>query len=135
MQIKFVGLPVEDQEKALAFYTGVVGLIKAADIDMGPTRFLTVAGDDGIEGGQIVLESTDFAPKAAYQKAMFAAGAPVLSLNTQDIRADVARLKARGVKFRGEPQDLGPIVSVLFEDGCGNLVHLVEAKARPAPGT
>jgi len=128
MKIKFVGIPVNDQEKALAFYTGVVGLIPAADIDMGQSRFLTVAGEDGIEGGQIVLESADFAPKAAYQKAMFAAGAPVLSLNTRDLRADVARMTAKGVRFRGEPQDLGPILSVLFEDGCGNLIHLVEAK-------
>ncbi len=128
MQIKFVGLPVDDQEKALAFYTGVLGMLKAADIDMGASRFLTVAGDDGFGGGQIVLEATDFAPKAAYQKAMFAAGVPVLSLNTGDVRADVARLKAKGVVFRGEPQDRGPIVSVLFEDTCGNLIHLVEAK-------
>lgn len=131
MQIKFVGLPVDDQQKALAFYTDVLGLMAAADIDMGQTRFLTVAGEDGFGGGQIVLESADFPPRAAYQKAMFAAGAPVLSLNTRDIRADVARLKAKGVVFRGEPQDLGPIVSVLFEDTCGNLIHLVEAKARP----
>jgi catechol 2,3-dioxygenase-like lactoylglutathione lyase family enzyme len=130
MQIKFVGLPVDDQDKALAFYTGVVGLIKAADIDMGDSRFLTVAGEDGVGGGQIVLESNDFPPKAGYQKAMFAAGAPVLALNTGDIRADVDRLKAQGVKFRGEPQDRGPILSVLFEDGCGNLIHLVEAKSR-----
>jgi catechol 2,3-dioxygenase-like lactoylglutathione lyase family enzyme len=128
MQIKFVGLPVDDQDKALAFYTDVVGLIKAADIDMGQFRFLTVAGDDGFGGGQIVLESADFPPKAAYQRAMFAAGAPVLSLNTKDVRADVARMRAKGVAFRGEPQDLGPIVSVLFEDGCGNLINLVEAK-------
>jgi hypothetical protein len=63
---------------------------------------------------------------------MFAAGAPVLSLNTRDIRADIARLTAKGVVVRGKPQDLGPIVSVLFEDTCGNLIHLVEAKARPA---
>lgn len=132
MQIKFVGLPVDDQEKALAFYTDVVGLIAAADIDMGQTRFLTVAGDDGFGGGQVVLESADFPPKAAYQRAMFEAGAPVLSLNTKDIRGEVARLRAKGVVFRGEPQDLGPIVSVLFEDTCGNLIHLVEAKARSA---
>jgi catechol 2,3-dioxygenase-like lactoylglutathione lyase family enzyme len=131
MQIKFVGLPVRDQAQALAFYTDVLGLTKAADIDMGPLRFLTVAGDDGFGGGQIVLEATDFPPRALYQQAMFEAGAPVLALNTQDIRADVARLTAKGVVFRGEPRDLGPIVSVLFEDTCGNLVHLVEAK--PAP--
>jgi catechol 2,3-dioxygenase-like lactoylglutathione lyase family enzyme len=131
MRIKFVGLPVTDQETALAFYTDVLGLLKAADIDMGPMRFLTVAGDDGFAGGQIVLEAADFPPKAAYQKAMFEAGMPVLALNTLDVHGDVARLKARGVVFRGEPRDLGPITSVLFEDTCGNLVHLVEAK--PAP--
>ena len=128
MKIKFVSLPVTDQEKALKFYTEVVGLLKAADIDMGPMRFLTVAGEDGFEGGQIVLESTDFAPKAAYQQAMFAAGAPILSLNTKDVQADFRRLTARGVVFRGEPRDQGPITSVLFEDGCGNLIHLVQAK-------
>ena len=131
MQIKFFGLPVRDQEQALAFYTGALGLMKAADIDMGPTRFLTVAGDDGFGGGQVVLEAADMPAKAAYQKAMFEAGAPVLSLNTRDVHADVARLEARGVVFRGEPRDLGPIVSVLFEDTCGNLVHLVEAKPMP----
>jgi catechol 2,3-dioxygenase-like lactoylglutathione lyase family enzyme len=131
MQIKFVGLPVQDQAKALAFYTDVLGMMAAADIDMGASRFVTVAGDDGFGGGQVVLEPTDMPAKAAYQKAMFEAGAPVLSLNTKDIAADVARLKARGVVFRGEAQDLGPIVSVLFEDTCGNLVHLVQAKAMP----
>jgi catechol 2,3-dioxygenase-like lactoylglutathione lyase family enzyme len=128
MKIKFVGLPVQDQEKALAFYTDVIGLIKAADIPIGPSRFLTVAGEDGFDGGQIVLEALDFPPKAVCQKAMFEAGMPALALNTKDVRADVARLKAKGVAFRGEPQDHGPIISVLFEDGCGNLIHLVEAK-------
>ena len=128
MKIKFVSLPVTDQEKALKFYTDVVGLLKAADIDMGPMRFLTLAGEDGFEGGQIVLEATDFPPKAAYQQAMFAAGVPILSLNTQDVQADFRRLTARGVTFRGEPRDQGPIISVMFEDGCGNLIHPVQAK-------
>src|SRR5580698_5406963 len=100
MKIKFVGLPVTDQAKALAFYTDVVGLIAAADIDMGQARFVTVAGEDGFEGGQIVLEATDMPAKAAYQQAMFEAGAPILSLNTRDIAADHARLTARGVVFR-----------------------------------
>ena len=132
MKIKFVGLPVADQDQALAFYTEVVGLTKAADIDMGPMRFLTLAGEDGVEGGQIILEAIDFPPKAAYQRAMYEAGAPVLALNTADIRADVRRLSDKGVVFRGEPQDLGPILSVVFEDTCGNLIHLVQAKGMPA---
>jgi catechol 2,3-dioxygenase-like lactoylglutathione lyase family enzyme len=131
MQIKFVGLPVRDQAAALAFYTEVVGLTKAADIPMGPMRFLTVAGDDGFEGGQIVLEAAEGTPKAVYQQAMFEAGMPVLALNTQDVRGDVARLSAKGVVFRGEPEDRGPIISVMFEDTCGNLIHLVQAKATP----
>jgi len=131
MKIKFVGLLVQDQEKALAFYAGVLGLLKAADIDMGSSRFLSVAGEDGLGGGQIVLGKAELPAQAAYQKAMFDTGVPVLSLNTGDVRGDVARLKTKGVVFRGEPQDLGPIVSVLFEDTCGNLVHLVQAKAMP----
>jgi len=129
MQIKFVSLPVQDQDKALAFYTWVVGLTKAADIDMGHMRFLTLAGDEGIEAGQIILEAVTFPPKASYQAAMFEAGMPILALNTKDVRGDFERLSAKGVHFRGEPQDLGPIVSVVFEDTCGNLVHLVQAKA------
>jgi predicted enzyme related to lactoylglutathione lyase len=128
MQIKFVGLPVEDQQRALTFYTEVVGLIKAADIDMGASRFLTLAGDEGFEGGQIVLELASMPARAAYQKAMFEAGVPILVLNTKDVSGDFARLTAEGVVFHGAPQDRGPIVSVLFEDTCGNLVHLVQAK-------
>ncbi|HEX3920297.1 MAG TPA: VOC family protein [Caulobacteraceae bacterium] len=128
MKIKFSNLPVRDQNQALKFYTEVVGLIKAADIDMGQTRFLTVAGEDGFEGGQVVLGAADFPPTAAYQRALFEAGMPVLALNTGDVQADFERMKAAGVAFRGEPRDLGPIVSVLFEDTCGNLIHLVQAK-------
>jgi catechol 2,3-dioxygenase-like lactoylglutathione lyase family enzyme len=128
MQIKFVGLAVLDQEKALTFYTEVVELAKAADIDMGPYRFLTVCGDEGFGGGQIVLEPVDLPPRAAYQTGMFEAGVPVLALNTGDVRADFERMSAKGVVFRGEPRDRGPIVSVIFEDTCGNLIHLVQAK-------
>ena len=128
MHIKFTSLPVADQDKALAFYTQVVGLTKAADIDMGPMRFLTLAADDGVGGGQIILETIDFPPKAAYQRAMYEAGMPILALNTSDVQADFKRLAAQGVAFRGEPRDLGPIVSVVFEDTCGNLIHLVQAK-------
>jgi catechol 2,3-dioxygenase-like lactoylglutathione lyase family enzyme len=128
MQIKFVGLPVLDQDKALAFYTETIGLSKAADIDMGSLRFLTLAGEDGIEGAQLVLEAVDLPARAAYQTAMFEAGVPVLALNTKDARIDFDRLSAKGVICRGEPQDRGPIVSFIFEDTCGNLIHLVQAK-------
>jgi Glyoxalase/Bleomycin resistance protein/Dioxygenase superfamily len=87
-----------------------------------------VCGDDGFGGGQIVLETVDFPPRATYQKAQFEAGMPALALNTGDVRADVERLSAKGVVFRGEPEDRGPIISAMFEDTCGNLIHLVQAK-------
>jgi predicted enzyme related to lactoylglutathione lyase len=126
MQIKFVSVMVEDQESALRFYTSVLGFEKMADIPMGEYRWLTVTSPDGIEGVELVLEPMAFPPARAYQKALFDAGIPATAFITQDIAAEVERLKARGVKFRGEPQDMGPIKVVVFEDTCGNLVNLVQ---------
>jgi len=126
MQIKFVSITVEDQESALQFYTSVLGFEKMADIPMGEYRWLTVTSPDGIEGVELVLEPLGFPPARAYQKALFEAGIPATAFITKDIAAEVERLKARGVKFRGEPQDMGPIKVVVFEDTCGNLINLVQ---------
>jgi predicted enzyme related to lactoylglutathione lyase len=126
MQIKFVSITVEDQESALQFYTSVLGFEKMADIPMGEYRWLTVTSPDGIDGVELVLEPLGFPPARAYQKALFEAGIPATAFITKDIAAEVERLKARGVKFRGEPQDMGPIKVVVFEDTCGNLINLVQ---------
>jgi predicted enzyme related to lactoylglutathione lyase len=126
MQIKFVSIMVEDQESALKFYTSVLGFEKMADIPMGEYRWLTVTSPDGVEGVELVLEPMGFPPARAYQKALFEAGIPATAFTTKDIAAEVERLKARGVKFRGEPQDMGPIKVVVFEDTCGNLINLVQ---------
>jgi predicted enzyme related to lactoylglutathione lyase len=126
MQIKFVSITVEDQESALQFYTSVLGFEKMADIPMGQYRWLTVTSPDGIEGVELVLEPLGFPPARAYQKALFEAGIPATAFITKDIAAEVERLKARGVKFRGEPKDMGPIKVVDFEDTCGNLINLVQ---------
>jgi len=126
MQIKFVSITVEDQESALQFYTSVLGFEKMADIPMGEYRWLTVTSPDGIEGVELVLEPLGFPPARAYQKALFEAGIPATAFITKDIASEVERLKARGVKFRGEPQDMGPIKVVVFEDTCGNLINLVQ---------
>jgi predicted enzyme related to lactoylglutathione lyase len=126
MQIKFVSITVEDQESALQFYTSVLGFEKMADIPMGEYRWLTVTSPDGVEGVELVLEPLGFPPARAYQKALFEAGIPATAFTTKDIASEVERLKARGVKFRGEPQDMGPIKVVVFEDTCGNLINLVQ---------
>ena len=93
---------------------------------MGEYRWLTVTSPDGVEGVELVLEPMAFPPARAYQKALFEAGIPATAFTTQDIAAEVERLKARGVKFRGEPQEMGPIKVVVFEDTCGNLINLVQ---------
>jgi len=126
MQIKFVSVTVEDQDRALAFYTDVLGFEKMADIPMGPYRWLTVCSPDGIAGVELVLEPLGFPPARVYQKALFDAGIPATALITKDIASEAARLKGRGVVFRGEPKVMGPITAVLFEDTCGNLINLVQ---------
>jgi catechol 2,3-dioxygenase-like lactoylglutathione lyase family enzyme len=126
MQIKFPSVMVDDQEKALRFYTEALGFRKMADLPFGPHRWLTVVSPDGIEGVELVLEPMGFPPSRAYQRALFEAGIPVTAFTTADLDAEVRRLRARGVVFRGEPAELGPIRAVLFEDGCGNLVNLVQ---------
>jgi catechol 2,3-dioxygenase-like lactoylglutathione lyase family enzyme len=129
MQLKFISVSVEDQERALAFYTEVLGFEKMADLPMGEYRWLTVTSPDGIAGVELVLEPMAFPPARTYQKALYDAGIPATALITRDIAADVRRLKARGVVFRGEPTAMGPITAVTFEDTCGNLINLVQPKA------
>jgi predicted enzyme related to lactoylglutathione lyase len=129
MQVKFISVMVEDQDSALHFYTTVLGFEKMADIPMGQFRWLTVCSPDGIAGVELVLEPMGFPPARTFQKALFEAGIPAIALITADITADVQRLKARGVKFRGEPANMGLITAVLFEDTCGNLINLVQPAA------
>lgn len=126
MQLKFISVMVEDQSRALDFYTNILGFSKMADIPMGEFRWLTVTSPDGVAGVELVLEPMGFPPARVFQKAMFDAGIPATALITRDIHADVKRLSERGVKFRGAPKQMGPITAVVFEDGCGNLINLVE---------
>ena len=126
MQIKFASIMVDDQEKALQFYTTVLGFTKMADIPMGESRWLTVTSPDGIEGVELVLEPLNFPPALIYKKEQYAAGIPALALVSKDIQADYDRLLARGVHFRGTPKNFGVIISAVFEDTCGNLVNLVQ---------
>lgn len=126
MQIKLASVFVEDQENAVRFYTSVLGFEKRADIPMGPFRWLTVSSPEGAEGVELVLEPMAFPPAQTYQKALFAAGIPATAFITSDIQMEYERLKKLGVKFRGEPTNMGPITAVVFEDTCGNLINLVQ---------
>jgi catechol 2,3-dioxygenase-like lactoylglutathione lyase family enzyme len=126
MQIKFVSIMVEDQERALRFYTDVLGFVKAEDVPVGEYRWLTVTSPDGVDGVELVLEPLAFPPAREYQRALFEAGVPAMAFVTSDIEGEFARLTAAGVQFRGEPVDMGSVTGVMFEDTCGNLIHLVQ---------
>ena len=126
MQIKLANILVADQEHALRFYTSVLGFVKKTDLPMGPFRWLTVTSPEGIDGVELVLEPMGFQPAQVYQKALFDAGIPATAFITRDIQAEYDRLKKLGVQFRGQPQSMGPISAVLFEDTCGNLINLVQ---------
>ena len=126
MKIKFVSVMVEDQERALRFYTDVLGFVKAEDVPVGEYRWLTVTSPDGVDGVELVLEPPAFPPAREYQKALYDAGVPATAFVTSDIYGEVERLTAAGVEFRGEPVDMGSVTAVLFEDTCGNLINLVQ---------
>ncbi len=131
MRINLTSVMVEDQDKALGFYTNVLGFKKMADIPMGSFRWLTVVSPEGAEGVELVLEPIAFPPAKTFQQALFGAGIPQTAFLTEDIGAEYQRLKERGVVFRSEPVAMGPIISTLFEDTCGNLINLVQPVQKP----
>ena len=126
MQIRHVLIKVDDQDKALAFYTSTLGFVKNLDIDMGKMRWLTVSSPEGAAGVEIVLETDDFPAAREAKRILYESGFPATVLTTEDLQADYSRLKAKGVKFRGEPRTVGPVTAVAFDDSCGNLINLVQ---------
>ncbi|MEP7126637.1 MAG: VOC family protein [Byssovorax sp.] len=126
MEIRLTSIMVDDQDKALRFYTTKLGFVKKNDIPMGPFRWLTVTSPEGAEGVELVLEPMGFPPAKGYQKALLEAGIPATAFMTRDIQAEYGRLKELGVTFLGEPKSMGPITAVTFEDTCGNLINLVQ---------
>lgn len=126
MRINLSSVMVDDQEKALKFYTEKLGFVKKVDMPIGEYRWLTVTSPDGPEGVELVLEPLGFPPARDYQKALYEAGIPITAFLTADIEKEYKLLKQRGVVFRSEPQAMGEIITVLFEDTCGNLINLVQ---------
>jgi len=126
MRIGLSSVFVDDQTKALAFYTKKLGFRKKADVPVGEHRWLTVVAPEGDESVELVLEPLGFPPAKTYQQALFAAGIPASAFISEDVRAEYETLRARGVRFRGEPTKVDGVVVVVFEDTCGNLISLVQ---------
>ena len=124
MKIVLTSVMVDDQAKALAFYTDVLGFVKEKDIPMGGPRWLTVVAPEGAAGVELLLEPMGHPAAAPFQKALFDSGVPAASFGSNDIDAEYERLTSRGVVFRKPPTQAGPVKIAVFEDTCGNLIQL-----------
>jgi predicted enzyme related to lactoylglutathione lyase len=126
MKIKLTSVMVDNQEKALRFYTDVLGFIKKNDIPMGEARWLTVVSPEGPDDIELLLEPAGEAGKT-FQKSLFESGVPLTAFAVDDIQSEHKRLKARGVSFKQEPTKIpaGPTLAV-FEDTCGNLIQIYQ---------
>ena len=126
MRIKLTSVYVDDQEKALRFYTEVLGFMKKADFSNGPYRWLTVASPEQPDGTQLQLALNNNPAAAAYQKALFEQHQPAAMFNSDDVKGDYARIKARGGEFTMPPTDVPGSTIAMLDDTCGNLIQLFQ---------
>ena len=126
IRIKLVSIMVDDQAKALRFYTDVLGFLEKNDVPVGEYRWITVVSPDGPDDLELVLEPNANPAGKAFQEAMFAQGIPITAFEVSDMGAEHARLRARNVAFTTEPTRAGPVIIAVFSDTCGNLVQLYQ---------
>lgn len=130
MKIKLNSIFVDDQRKALAFYTDVLGFVKSKEIPLGENLWwLTVVSPEAPDEVELVLEPNSNLAAKTYQEALLAQGIPITAFETEDVDADFARLKQHGVAFTTEPTDMGPVRIAVFADTCGNLIQLYQLLA------
>lgn len=126
MRIKLNSIVVEDQDRALKFYTEVLGFKKKHDIPVGEYRWITVVSPEGPDDIELVLEPNANPAAKAYQQALFEQGIPITAFEVTDLRAEFERLKGHQVVFTKEPTPAGPVMIAVFSDTCGNLIQLYQ---------
>jgi glyoxylase I family protein len=127
MRIKLNSIMVDEQDKALRFYTEVLGFKKSKDIPMGgPYRWITVVSPEGPNDLELVLEPNANPAGKTFQNALFEQGIPATAFESRDIAAEYARLTARGVAFTLPPTKAGPVTIAVFADTCGNLIQIYQ---------
>ncbi len=126
MKISLSRIYVGDQDKALAFYTGVLGFVAKADFSQGPFRWLTVVSPEAPDGTELQLALNDNPAAKAYQQAMKEQGQPAAMFSTDDVKADFERIKAAGGNFTMEPTDVTASIIAQVDDTCGNLIQLTQ---------
>lgn len=126
MKIKLTTVYVDDQEKALRFYTDVLGFVKKADFSQGPYRWLTVVSSESPDGMELQLALNNNPAAKAYQQAMFQQNQPAAMFFTDDLQAEYERMKARGGEFTMAPTDVTASKIAMLKDTCGNLVQITQ---------
>ena len=128
MKIKVTSVYVDDQDKALRFYTEVLGFVKKTDFSQGPYRWLTVASAEEPDGAELQLERNDNPAAKAFQQAMFQQGQPAAMFYTDDVQRDYERMKAAGAEFTMPPTKVTGSTIAMVNDTCGNLIQIAQLK-------
>ena len=124
MKITLTSVLVDDQAKAEAFYTGVLGFVKKHDVPLGEHRWLTVVSPESQDGPELVLEPDEHPAAKPFKDALVADGIPFTSFAVDDVRAEFDRLSSLGVRFTQEPVEMGGVTMAVLDDTCGNLVQI-----------
>jgi catechol 2,3-dioxygenase-like lactoylglutathione lyase family enzyme len=128
MKITLSSVLVDDQEKALAFYTDILGFEKKEDIPLGQHRWLTVVSPANRDGAELVLEPDGHPAAKPFKLALAEDGIPFTSFEVEDVEAEHERLRDRGVRFTQEPTEMGTATTAVFDDTCGNLIQIHAVK-------
>ena len=126
IKICLTSVPVDDQEKALDFYTNILGFIKKTEVPLGEHKWLTVVSPQEQSGVELLLEPMAFAPAKQYQSALKEAGIPWTSFAVEDINKEYQRLVDLGVQFSIAPREAGPVMIAVLDDTCGNYIQLMQ---------
>jgi catechol 2,3-dioxygenase-like lactoylglutathione lyase family enzyme len=124
VRINLTSVLVDDQDKALRFYTEVLGFVKKNEVPLGEHRWLTVVSPEAPDGVELVLEPDEHPAAQPFKAALAADGIPFTSFAVDDVQAEFDRLKGLGVAFTQEPAAMGPVTTAVFDDTCGNLIQI-----------
>jgi len=126
LRIKFASVLVDDQDKALKFYTEILGFEKKTEVPVGDARWLTVVSPQDPDGTELLLEPDSHRAVRPFKEALVADGIPFTSFAVTDVSAEAERLQKLGVKFTQEPLQMGPVTTAVFDDTCGNLIQIAD---------
>ena len=128
MRITVASVLVDDQEKALKFYTDVLGFVKKTEIPLGDARWLTVVSPEEPDGTELLLEPDSHPAAGPFKRALVDDGIPFTSFGVDDVHQEYERLRSLGVQFTQPPTEMGPVTTAVFDDTCGNLIQIAHTR-------